>query len=171
MNLKEEYLSQFDYSKIKGFIQYFSMQSFAIGLWTKKDIDMFHYDSKQYALMGDSTGSIAAKVGTKMILYYSFLLCDKTKTNEPLANTEILTNSHDELPIRHCLNQFVLHEKRKFGHNSNTVKVLFTCDMSWSILKSAIRCFNESVEEYLSRSYRKSNGRAYLSDLHIKPSK
>ena len=44
--------------------------------------------------------------------------------------------------------------------------------MSWPILKSAIRCFyNESVEEYLSRSYRISNGRASSSDLNVKPSK
>ena len=144
------------------------MQPFAIGLWTEKDIDMFHYNAKQYALMGDATGSIAAKVGTKMI-YCSFLLHDKTRNSEPLANIEILTDSHDELPIRHCLNQFILDEK---SHNSNTVPVLFTCDISWPILKSAILCFNnESVEEYLSRSYRISNGRASSSDLHIKPSK
>ena len=32
--------------------------------------------------MGDATGSIAAKVGAKMILYYSFLLCDKTRISE-----------------------------------------------------------------------------------------
>ena len=121
-------------------------------------------------LWGDATGSIIAKVGTKIILHYSFLLCDKTRNSEPLANTEILTDSLDDLPIRHCLNQFIFDEKRKFGHNSNTVPVLFTCDMSWPILKSAICCFNnESVEEYLSWSYRISNGRS--SDLHIKPSK
>ena len=40
MNLKEEYLSQFDYSKIKSFIQYFSMQPFVNDLWTEKDIDI-----------------------------------------------------------------------------------------------------------------------------------
>ena len=172
MNLKEEYLSQFDYDKIKGFIQYFSMQSFVIGLWTEKDIDMFHYNAKQYALMGDATGSIAAKVGTKMILCYSFVLCDKTRSSELLANIGILTDSHDELPIRHRLNQLILNEKIKFGHNSNTVPFLFTCDMSWPILKSAICCFNnESVEEYLSLSYRISNCRASSSDLHMKPSK
>ena len=121
-------------------------------------------------LWGDATGSIVAKVGNKIILHYSFLLCDKTRNSEPLANIEILTDSHDDLPIRHYLNQFIFDEKRKFGHNSNTVPVLFTCDMSWPILKSAICCFNnESVEEYLSWSYRISNGRS--SDLHIKPSK
>ena len=103
---------------------------------------------------------------------YSFLLCDKNRNSEPIANIEILTNSHDELSIRRCRSQFILDEKRKFGHNYNIVPVLFTCDMSWPILKSAIRCFNnESAEEYLSRSYRISNGRASSSDLNIKPSK
>ena len=121
-------------------------------------------------LWGDATGSIIAKVGNNILLHYSFLVCDITRNSEPLANTEILTDSLDDLPIRHCLNQFIFDEKRKFGHNSNTVPVLFTCDMSWPILKSTICCFNnESVEEYLSRSYRISNGRS--SDLHIKPSK
>ena len=104
VNLTEEYLSQFDYYKIKGFIQYFGMQPFVIALWTEKDIDMFHYNAKQYALLGDATGSIAAKVGTKIILYYNFILCDKTRNSESLTNIEILTDSHNELPIRHCLN-------------------------------------------------------------------
>ena len=44
--------------------------------------------------------------------------------------------------------------------------------MSWLIPKSALHCFsNESVEEYLSQSYKISNGRASSSDLNIKPSK
>ena len=148
MNLKEKYLPQFDYSKMKGFIQYFSMQSFVLGLWTQKDIDMFHYNAKQYRLMGDFTGSIATEEGTKIILYFSFLMCGKTKNIEPLANIEILAYSHDAFPIRYCLAQFILDEKRKFGHNFYTVPVPFTCDMSWPILKFSVRCFNnESVEE------------------------
>ena len=131
------------------------MQPFVLGLWTEKDIDMFHYNVKQCGLMGDATGSIAAKVGTQMIFCYSFFLCGKTRNSEPLVNIEIRTGSHDELSIRHCLSQFILDEKRKFGHNSNTVPVLFTYDISWPILKSTICCFNnESVEEYFFRSYR-----------------
>ena len=51
MNLKEKYLSQFDDNKIKSFIQYLSMQPFVLGLWTEKDIEMFHYNAKQFALM------------------------------------------------------------------------------------------------------------------------
>ena len=45
------------------------MQTFILVLWTEKNIDMFCYNAKQYALMRDATGSIAAKAGTKFNLY------------------------------------------------------------------------------------------------------
>ena len=93
MNLKEEYLSQFDYNKIKAFVQYFSIQLSALSLSTEMDIELFHYNTKRYALVADVTGSTAAKVGTKIIMYYSLLLCDKTRSNESLAITEILSDS------------------------------------------------------------------------------
>ena len=65
-----------------------------------------------------------------------------------------------------------MDEKRKYGHNSNGVPILFTCDMSWPILKSSLRCFNnESVEEYIIRSYKIAIDQASFSDLPIKPSK
>ena len=104
--------------------------------------------------MGDATGSIALKVGDKMILYYSFLLCNKTKNSEPLVNIEILTDSHDEQPIKNCLQQFITDEKKKYGHKSNAIPIIFTCDMSWPILKATVRSFNNaSIEEYIGRSY------------------
>ena len=107
---------------------------------------MFNYNAKQYVLTGDPTRSIAA-----IVAYYSFLLCDKDRNSEPLANIEILSDSHDEL------------------HYSSTVPVLFTYDIPWPILKSAIRCLsNESIEEYFSRSYRVNNGRASSLGFHVK---
>ena len=116
--------------------------------------------------------ALLLKLEPKWFSTTAFFLCGKTRNSEPLVNIEIRTGSHDELPIRHCLSQFILDEKRQFGHNSNTVPVLFTYDMSWPILKSTISCFNnESVEEYFFRSYRISNGRATSSDLDVKPSK
>ena len=86
-------------------------QHSAICSWSLnwKGIDMFHYNAKQYALVADVTGSIAAKFGTKIILYYSLLLCDKTRNSESLVNTEILSDSQNELPIQHCLTQFILN--------------------------------------------------------------
>ena len=72
-------MREFECQKIKGFIQYFSAEPFVVGLWTEKDIDVFHENATKYAFMGDATVSIALKVGDKMILYYSFLLATKQK--------------------------------------------------------------------------------------------
>ena len=122
--------------------------------------------------MGDATGSIALKVGDKMILYYSFLLCNKTKNSEPLVNIEILTDSHDEQPIKNCLQQFITDEKKKYGDKSNAIPIIFTCDMSWPILKATVRSFNnESIEEYIGRSYKIVTGKASTKELPVKPSK
>ena len=51
--------------KIKWFIQYFRAEPFVLGLWTEKDIEVFHQNAAKYAFMGDATGSIAFKVGEK----------------------------------------------------------------------------------------------------------
>ena len=172
MKLKEEYLREFECQKIKGFIQYFSAEPFVVGLWTEKDIDVFHENATKCAFMGDATGSIALKVGDKMILYYSFLLCNKTKNSEPLVNVEILTDSHDEQPTKNCLQQFITDEKKKYGHKSNAIPIIFTCDMSWPILKATVRSFNnESIEEYIGCSYKIVTGKASTKELPVKPSK
>ena len=118
--------------------------------------------------MGDATGSIDFIVGNKMILYYSFLLCDKTKNSEPTVKIEILTDSHGEQPIKNCLQQFITDKKNTYGHKSNTIPIIFTCDMSRPILKATVRFFNnESIEEYIARSYKivtaEASIRNYLS--------
>ena len=74
MELKEQYISEFDYSKMKGFVQFFSLEPFVVGFWTEKDVDIFHFIALNFAFMADATGSIAFKVGSKMVLYYSFVL-------------------------------------------------------------------------------------------------
>lgn len=38
---------------------------------------------------------------------------------------------HGEQLIKNCLHHFIMNEKRKYGHNSNSVPIWFTCDMSW----------------------------------------
>ena len=55
------------------------------------------------------------------------ILCDKTKKDEPSANVEIITDSHGEQPIRNCLHQFIMDEKRKHGHNTNRFRLLVIC--------------------------------------------
>ena len=103
--------------------------------------------------MGDATVSIALKVDDKIILYYSFLLCNKTKNSEPMVNIEILKDSHDKYPIKNCVRQFITDEKKKYGHKFSAIPIIFTCDMSWHILKVTIRSFNnQSTEEYIGCS-------------------
>ena len=122
--------------------------------------------------MGDATGSIAFKVGDKMILYYSSLPCNKTKNSEPLVNIEILKDSLDEQLIKNCLQQFITDEKKKYGHKPNTIPIIFTCDMSWPILKAIVCSFNnESIQEYIGRSYKIVTGEASTKELPVKPSK
>ena len=122
--------------------------------------------------MGDATGSIALTVGDEMMLYYSFLLCNKTKNSEPLVNIEILADSHDEQPIKNCLQQFITDEKKKCGHKSKAIPIIFTCDMSSPILKATVHSFNnESIEEYIGRSYKIVTGKASTKELPVKPSK
>ena len=69
MELKEQCISEFDYTKIKGFVQFFSLEPFVVGLWTEKDVDIFHFNALNFVFMADATGSIAFKVGSKMALY------------------------------------------------------------------------------------------------------
>ena len=90
----------------------------------------FFMKMQQSMLLGWRHCIVALKVGDKMILYYSFLLCNKKKKNsEPLVNTEILTDSHDKQPIKKCLHQFITDEKKKYSHTANTIPTRFTFDM------------------------------------------
>ena len=97
----------------------------------------------------DATGSITSKINGKMVLYYTFLLTDTIKKLEPLPLLEILTNSYDEKPIKWCLDSFLKDKKERYCHNISTISLIYTCDMSWPIIKAALGVFNnETIEEY-----------------------
>lgn len=84
----------------------------------------------------------------------------------------MITDTHCEQLIGNCLHQFIINERRKYGQNSNSVPIWFTCDMPWPILKPSLRCFNnESLEEYITRSYKIATGQALSSDLRANTSK
>ena len=147
--VKEKFTNEIAGSKTKGCIQYYSIQPFTVGLWTEVHVEYFHQHVKDAVSLFDATGSIASKINGKMVLYYTFLLTTTTKKLEPLPLLEILTNSYDEKPIKWCLDAFIKDEKESYGHNVSTIPLIFTCDMSWPIIKTALRVFNnESVEEY-----------------------
>ena len=107
-----------------------------------------------------------------MVLYYTFLLTNTIKKLEPLPLLEILTNSYDEKPIKWCLDAFLKDEKERYGHNVSTIPLIFTCDMSWSIIKAALRVFNnESIDEYCQRSYTIVTGNGTSKELPTMVSK
>ena len=52
------------------------------------------------------------------------------------------------------LRRFLEDEVRRFNYTSFSIPLLCTTDFSWPIIKSLIEAFNnESVKEYLGRSY------------------
>ena len=103
--------------------------------------------------MLDATGSIASKVNGKTGPYYVFLLTNTIKNVDPLPLLEI-NNSYDEKPIKWYLDAFLTDEKGRYGQNVSTIPLIFTCDMSWPIIKAAICVFNnKSIEKYCQRSY------------------
>ena len=59
--LKEKYNSEMG-STVKGFIQYFSVEPFTVGLWTQKDIEFYHEVESFLPLLCDATGKVCANV-------------------------------------------------------------------------------------------------------------
>ena len=47
---------------VPGFIQYFSINTFTIALWTDQDIELYHKMTNCHSLLVDATGSIATKI-------------------------------------------------------------------------------------------------------------
>ena len=86
---------------------------------------------------------------------------NSVKTLESLPLLEMRTNSCDEKPIKWCLDAFLKDEKEWYGYNVSTAPLNFTCNMSWPIIKTPLRVFNnESIEEYCQRSYTIATGNA-----------
>ena len=111
-------------------------------------------------------GVLLQKQIAKMVLYYTFLLTNTIKKLEPLPLLEVLTNSYYEKPIKWCLDAFLKDEKERYGHNVSSIPLIFTCDVSWPIIKPALRVFNnELIEEYCRRSYTIATGNATSKEL------
>ena len=97
--VEEKFTNKIVGSNIEGYIQYYSIQPFIVGLWTEVDVEYFHQHAKDVVSMLDATGSIASKVNGKMVLCYTILSADTIKKLKPLPLMEILTNSYDENPL------------------------------------------------------------------------
>ena len=64
--------------------------------------------------------------------------------------------------------RFLEDELKRYNHTTHSVPLLCTTDVSWPIIKPLLDLFNnESVEEYIGRSFVIVSGKATPSDLSI----
>ena len=92
---KEKFTNEIVWSKIKGYIQYYSIQRFIVGLWAAVVLCSMSIFTNMQRI---PCQFIASKVNGKMVFYYTFLLTSTIKKLEPLPLLEILTYSYDEKP-------------------------------------------------------------------------
>lgn len=168
MDLKDDYANTYGDS-IKGYIQFYSLNLFVIGMWTQTDVELFHKIASKAAIFCDATGSICNKIDDKVLYYYSFVQKEIGITCEPVPVLQVLTNCHNGIPLRWCLDQFLEDERLRFGHQTKSIPPVMVCDLSWPIIKMFLKCFNnESLVEYIQRSHTILVGKATLNDLSDK---
>ena len=64
--------------------------------------------------------------------------------------------------------RFLKDELKRYNYTTHSVPLLCTTDVSWPIIKSLLGVFNnESVEEYIGRSFAIVSGKATSNDLSI----
>ena len=166
--LKEKYISELESRTIPGFIQFFSLQPFTLALWTESDIECFHKMSTNHSLLVDATGSISTKLSNKEIFYFAVISYDRSVQTEPVAHIEILTELSTTNTLKFILMRFLEDEMKRYNYTTHSVPLLCTTDVSWPIIKSLIGVFNnESVEEYIGRSFVIVSGRATSNELPI----
>ena len=168
--IKNDYINEMKYNNVvPGFIQFLSFDPLTIGLWCEQDIEFFHEMAKKHSMLVDATGSVTTKIHGKEILYFSFLFYNKNVRTEPVPHLEILTDRPSTTPLTYLFSLFLEDEKKRYGYTSHSVPMLCTTDCSWPILKCLVECLNsETLEEYISRSYKITSGNAEEKDLPVK---
>ena len=166
--LKGKFISQLGCKTPPGFIQFFSVQPLTVALWTQTDIERFHKMSSDHCLLVDATGSLVTKISDKEIFYFAFLSYDRSVQTEPVAHIEILTELSTTNTLKFILMRFLENEMNRFNYTRHSVPLLCTSDVSWPIIKTFVGIFNnESIEEYLVRSYTILSGKATDSELPV----
>ena len=164
--LKSKYDEEMKCKSVSGYIQFISSDPLTIGLWSEKDIELFHEMVRSYSLLVDATGSVCNKVNGKEIFYFSFISYDRSIKTEPVPHLEILTDRSSATTLIYLFLLFLEDEMKRYGYTSHSTPVLCTTDCSWPILKCLIEGFNnEKLEQYSARSYKIVSGEANESDL------
>ena len=69
---------------------------------------------------------------------------------EPTPVCKILNDCQDETPLIWCLERFMKQEQKRYGFKAKTVPPLFICDVSWPIIKTVLKVFNnETFPQYI----------------------
>ena len=122
--------------------------------------------SSDHCLFVDDTGSLVTKISDKEIFYFAFISHDRSAQTEP--HIEILTEISTTNTLKFVLMRFLEDEMSRFNYTTHSVPLLCTSDVSWPIIKTFVGVFNnESVEEYIGRSYTILSGKATNNDLPV----
>ena len=101
-------------STVKGSIQYFSVKPFTIGLWTQKNIELYHEVGSFSPLLCDATGKVCANVNGKSIFYHTYVPQEYNVKVEPTPVCQILTDCQDGTPLIWCLDGFMKQEQKRY---------------------------------------------------------
>ena len=124
--------------------------------------------ASKHSLVVDATGGVVTKLSGKEIFYFAFISFDKVVETEPVPHIEIFTDLSTTGTLKFILTRFLEDEKQRFNYTTFSTPILCTTDFSWPIIKSLIETFNnETLEEYLGRSYLIVTGKASVDDLSV----
>ena len=170
--LKSKYNEELKGKSVTGFIQFFSVEPFIVALWTEQDIELYHRMSNSHSLLVDATGSIVTKKDGKEVFYFAYISYDRSVKTEPVAHIELLTELSTTHTLKFVLSRFLEDEMKRYNYTTFSIPLLCTTDFSWPIIKSLIETFNnESIEEYLARSFSILSGKATSTELPFKKRK
>ena len=126
---------------------------------------LYHEHIKNDVLYIDATGSVTNQIKwLSKVLYYVAVIRHPYGKTPPLPIADYVTNKHDQFSIGDFLKMIHEREYRKYGETTNPRMVM--TDFSWAIILACLKQFcNESITDYLDRSYRLITGIATQNDL------
>ena len=105
--LKKRWIESSASKVIKGCIQFVAVDPLIVGLWTEKDVEIFHDAAKMYPLVTDATSNVVTKINSKRVFYFAFILFKREVVTSPLPSLEILTDCPDERSLTVMFSSFL----------------------------------------------------------------
>ena len=142
-----------------------SENELSIILMDQPMVMLYHQTVKNDILFIDATGSVVKQPKyLKKILYYACVIPYNLSPPVPVA--EFISSNQDQFAIRRFF--AMIHEKeyQKYGPSGLTNPRLIVLDFSMALIQAALQEFtNESIHQYLDRTYRILTGGATQYDL------